>query len=42
MRVSNHQPPEEDIVFFEPPDLYHRSPDSGELQYESRGLKRAI
>jgi hypothetical protein len=27
------------IAFFEPPDLYHRSPDSGELQYKSRELK---
>ena len=29
----SHQPSEwEKIVVFETPDLYHRSPDSGELQ----------
>jgi len=29
-------------VFFEPPDLHHRPPDSGELQCKPRKLKEAI
>ena len=37
------QPSERDqIVSFELPDLYHRSPDSGELKYISRELTKAI
>jgi len=30
------------IVFFESPDLYHRSPDFGELPYKSWDLKTAV
>jgi hypothetical protein len=30
------------IVVFEPPDLYHRSSDSGELQYNSRRPEKKI
>ena len=38
-----HQPSErEQIVFFEHPDVYHRSLDSSELQYKSRKCKRRI
>jgi hypothetical protein len=41
--VTYHQPEEwEQTAFFEPPDWYHRPPDSGELQYKSRGLEKAI
>jgi hypothetical protein len=37
-----HQPSEWKKTLFEPPDSYHMSPDSGELQYKSRGLEKAI
>jgi hypothetical protein len=38
-----HQPSEwEQTVLVESSDLYHRSPDSGELQYKARGLEKAI
>jgi len=38
-----HQPSERDqIVSLEPLELYHRSPDYGELQCKPRELKRAI
>ena len=30
------------ILFVETPELYHRPPESGDLQYESRVLKKAI
>ena len=35
--VTTHQ-----IVFLEPPDLCHRSPDSGELPYTSRESRTAL
>ena len=39
----HHQPSERDqAVFFETPDLYHISSDSGELQYKPRELKKAV
>jgi hypothetical protein len=30
------------IAFFETPDVYHRTPDSGELLYKSGGSKRYL
>jgi len=33
---------QEQILLVETPDLHHRSPDSSDLQYKSRGLKQAI
>jgi hypothetical protein len=34
-----HMPSEwEQILFLEIPDLYHRSPDSSDLQHKSRGF----
>jgi hypothetical protein len=30
------------ILFVKPPDVYHRLPDSGDLQYKSKGLEKAI
>jgi hypothetical protein len=43
---QNHRPRQpsecEQIVFFETPYLYHRSPGSGELQCKSRELEKAI
>jgi len=32
----------EQILFVGTPDLYHRSPDSGDLQYRSRALKKVV
>ena len=32
----------EHIPSGESPDMYHRSPDSGELRYKPKELKRAI
>ena len=41
-RPAEHQPSEPDqIVVFETPDLHCRSPESGELRYISRQLKKA-
>ena len=40
---ADHQPSEQDqIVSFEFPDLYHRSPDSGKLQCKARELITVI
>ena len=40
---SYHQPPERDqVVSFEPPDVYHRSLNSGELQCKPRELNKAV
>ena len=32
----------EQMFLLETPDLYHRSPDSGDRQYKPRGLEKAI
>ena len=40
---DHHQPSDRDrIVSFEPTSLYHRSPDSGELESKPRRSKEAI
>ena len=36
--MGYHQ--QEQTIFVETPDLYHRLPDSGEDQYKSRGSNR--
>ena len=42
-RHEYNQPTERDqIVSVEPPNLQHRSPDSGEIQHKPRKLKQAI
>jgi len=33
---------EDEIVFLKCPDLYHKSSDSGEIQYKLRELKKVI
>lgn len=32
----------EQIIVFETPEFYHRSPNSSEVQYTSRGMKKTI
>jgi hypothetical protein len=41
--VVAYQPSEEEqILFAETTDLYHRSPGSTDLQYQSEGFEKAI
>ena len=37
---TNEQPSEGEQILFHGLDLYHKSPDSGELQYKSTNYKR--